>query len=104
VLFTAFNWHKKHWIAEQGYNGVAESLFSMCEVLRPSNFYKISNQVLLVLLLLLFGGFWFGCLFVCLFGFVPHGLLSLPSYRTQDRQPRDGTTHNGLGPPPSITN
>jgi hypothetical protein len=22
----------------------------------------------------------------------------LPSYRTQDPQPRDGTTHNGLGP------
>ena len=63
MLFTAFNWHKKHWIAEQGYNGVAESLFSTCEVLRPSNFYKISNQVLLVLLLLLFGGFWFGLVF-----------------------------------------
>jgi hypothetical protein len=27
------------------------------------------------------------------------GLLSLLSYRTQDYQPRDGTTHNGLGPP-----
>jgi hypothetical protein len=25
--------------------------------------------------------------------------LSLLSYRTQDYQPRDGTTHNGLGPP-----
>ena len=25
----------------------------------------------------------------------PHGLLSLLSYRTQDHQPRDGTTHNG---------
>jgi hypothetical protein len=34
----------------------------------------------------------------------PHGLLGLLSYRTQDHQPRDGTTHNGLGPPPSITN
>ena len=29
----------------------------------------------------------------------PHGLLSLLSYRTQDHQARDGTTHNGLGPP-----
>ena len=28
----------------------------------------------------------------------PHGLLSLLSYRTQDHQPKDGTTHNGLGP------
>jgi hypothetical protein len=28
----------------------------------------------------------------------PHGLLSWLSYRTQDHQPRDGTTHNGLGP------
>jgi hypothetical protein len=27
------------------------------------------------------------------------GLLSLLSYRTQDFQPRDGTTHNRLGPP-----
>jgi hypothetical protein len=27
------------------------------------------------------------------------GLLSLLSYRTQDYHPRDGTTHNGLGPP-----
>jgi hypothetical protein len=26
-------------------------------------------------------------------------LLSLLSYRTQDQQPRDGTTHNALGPP-----
>ena len=32
--------------------------------------------------------------------FAPHGLLSLLSYRTQDHQPRDGTTYNGLGPPP----
>ena len=31
------------------------------------------------------------------------GLLSLLSYRTQDYQPRDGTTHNGLGPPHLIT-
>ena len=30
----------------------------------------------------------------------PQGLLSLLSYRTQ---PRDSTTHNDLGPPPSIT-
>jgi hypothetical protein len=28
------------------------------------------------------------------------GLLSLLSYRTQDYQSRDGTTHNGLGPLP----
>jgi len=27
------------------------------------------------------------------------GLLSLLSYRTQDLQPRDGSTHNGLTPP-----
>jgi hypothetical protein len=32
------------------------------------------------------------------------GLLSLLSYRTQDYHPRDGTTHNGLGLPPLITN
>jgi hypothetical protein len=34
-------------------------------------------------------------------------LLSLLSYRTQDCQPRDGTTHSGLDPPPtpaSLTN
>jgi hypothetical protein len=30
--------------------------------------------------------------------------LSLISYSTQDHQPRDGTTHNGLGSPPSIAN
>ena len=31
----------------------------------------------------------------------PHELLSLLCYRTQDHQPRDGTTHNGhgIGPP-----
>ena len=29
----------------------------------------------------------------------PYGFLSLLSYRTQDHQPRDGTTHNGLSPP-----
>ena len=27
---------------------------------------------------------------------------SLLSYRTQDHQPRDGTTHTGLGPPLSV--
>ena len=31
-------------------------------------------------------------------------LLSLLSYRTQDHQPRDGTTHYGLGPLLLITN
>jgi hypothetical protein len=31
------------------------------------------------------------------------GLLSLLSYRTQDYQPRDGPTHNGLVAPPLIT-
>lgn len=34
---------------------------------------------------------------------VSHSLLSLPSYRAQDYQPRDGMTHNNLGPPPLIT-
>jgi hypothetical protein len=34
----------------------------------------------------------------------PHGLLRLLSYRTQNHQPRGGTTHKGLGPPPSTTN
>jgi hypothetical protein len=35
----------------------------------------------------------------------PHGFLGLLlSYRTQDRQPRDSTSHSGLGPSPSITN
>ena len=29
----------------------------------------------------------------------PHGLIRLLSYRTQDHQIRDGTTHHGLGPP-----
>ena len=33
----------------------------------------------------------------------PHGLLSLLSYRNLDHQPRDGITHNSLGPPPSVT-
>lgn len=32
----------------------------------------------------------------------PHGLFSLLSYTIQDGQPRDGNTHNGLGPPISI--
>ena len=32
------------------------------------------------------------------------GTFNLLSYRTQDHQPRDGTTHNRLGPPPSVTN
>jgi hypothetical protein len=36
--------------------------------------------------------------------FATPGLLSLLSYRTQDHQPRDGTTHNGLDLPPLITN
>lgn len=34
----------------------------------------------------------------------PHSLLSLLSYRTQDHQLRNGTSHNGLGPPPSMIN
>lgn len=33
-----------------------------------------------------------------------NGLFSLLFYRTQDHQLRDGNTHNGLGPPPLITN
>ena len=33
-----------------------------------------------------------------------HGLLGLLSYRTQDHQPSYDPTHNGLGPPPLITN
>ena len=32
------------------------------------------------------------------------GLLNLLSYRTRDHQFRDGTTHNGLNPLPSVTN
>lgn len=31
-------------------------------------------------------------------------LLSLFSYRTQNHEPRDGSTHNGPGPPTLITN
>jgi hypothetical protein len=30
---------------------------------------------------------------------LPKVLLGLLSYRIQDHQPRDGVTHNGLGPP-----
>ena len=30
---------------------------------------------------------------------VPCDLLSLISYSTQNNQPKDGTTHSGLGPP-----
>jgi hypothetical protein len=33
-----------------------------------------------------------------------HGLLSLLSYRIQDYQPMNGTTHSGLGPSSLITN
>lgn len=31
------------------------------------------------------------------------GLLNLPSYRTRNQPPMDGTNHYGLGPPPLIT-
>jgi hypothetical protein len=41
---------------------------------------------------------------VLLIGLLPHGLLILLSYRTQDHQPRDGNAYSGLGPPTSITN
>ena len=34
----------------------------------------------------------------------PRSLLSLLFYTTLDHQPRDGTAHNGLGPPESVTN
>jgi hypothetical protein len=34
----------------------------------------------------------------------PHGLLNLLSYRVQEHQPRDSTTHNRLGPPSSMNN
>jgi hypothetical protein len=37
-------------------------------------------------------------------GLLLTGLLSLLSYRTQDHQPRDDTTHNRLGSPPLIIN
>jgi hypothetical protein len=33
-----------------------------------------------------------------------HGLPSLLPYKTQDHQPRDGTTHKDPSPSPSITN
>ena len=39
----------------------------------------------------------------CLLACFP-GLFSLLSYRPQDHQPRNGTTHNGLGSPMSIIN
>jgi hypothetical protein len=39
------------------------------------------------------------CLLTC-----SHGLLSLLSYKTQDHQPRDGTTHNSLDFSSSVTN
>lgn len=35
-------------------------------------------------------------------GLLSCGLLSPLSYSTLDHQPRGGTTHKGLGPPPSI--
>jgi hypothetical protein len=38
------------------------------------------------------------------FLFASHSLFSLLFYTTQDHLPRDTTTHNRLGPPPSITN
>jgi hypothetical protein len=31
-----------------------------------------------------------------------HVLISLLAYKTQDHQPKGGSTHTGLGPPPSI--
>jgi hypothetical protein len=34
----------------------------------------------------------------------PPGLLSLLFYRNEDYHPRDSITHNGLCPPPLITN
>jgi hypothetical protein len=37
-------------------------------------------------------------------GLASPGLLSPLSYRTQDHQLSNGTAHNGLGLPPSITN
>lgn len=39
-----------------------------------------------------------------LYGLAPHGTLSLLFNRTQGYPPRDDTTHNVIGPPPSITN
>lgn len=33
-----------------------------------------------------------------------HGLFRLIPYTTQDHHPRNGTTHSGMGPSPSITN
>jgi hypothetical protein len=34
----------------------------------------------------------------------PHGLLSPLSYKTQNKQLRDSSTHNRLGPPTAIMN
>lgn len=46
-----------------------------------------------------------GCGWVLLTGLLCFLWLSqLLSYRTQAYQPMDGTTHNGMGPPPPITN
>jgi hypothetical protein len=39
----------------------------------------------------------------CCFLVAPHALISLPSYRTQDHQPRSSISHSGLGPPTSMT-
>ena len=41
---------------------------------------------------------------VAAYWLAPHGLLSLLSYKTQDQQAMNGTTHNGLGSPLPITN
>jgi hypothetical protein len=40
----------------------------------------------------------------CFYWLASTGLLSLLSYRTQDYQPRDGTTHKGPSPPHLIAN
>jgi hypothetical protein len=37
------------------------------------------------------------------YSLAPRSLFNLVSFRTQDHHLRDGPTHNGLGPPPSIT-
>lgn len=36
--------------------------------------------------------------------FLPHSLLSLLSYKTQDHRPRGGPAHSELAPPTSIIN
>ena len=41
---------------------------------------------------------------VLLTGLLHMACFSLLSYRAQNHQPRDGPTHNGLAPLPSITN